>query len=602
MTTRREGDPMRDPLEAGCFEEIDRQFARFLLEVTGRDEAGLALAAALASSETRRGHVCFDLASGPDDAADPEAGGPAGRPSLPPLAEWVAMLRGWDAVGLAGEAPDPFRPLVLDGANRLYLHRYWKYERELVGSLLRLGQASTPPDAGCGALLDRLFPPSPGGGPDGQREAAVRAISRRVTFITGGPGTGKTTTVVKILALLAMQAGGVRLDMALAAPTGKAAARLKEAVESARSRLAIDPRALDLIPSGASTLHWLLGAVPGAAKFRRGPGNPLPHDVVIVDEASMIDLPMMARLVAALAPGARLVLLGDRDQLSSVEPGKVFGDLCDTSGGNRLKACVALLEKSWRFGEDSGIGALARLVNAGAGEEALSIASSGRYGDIAWRPLPAGARPETREIEEALVAGYRDYLRADGIREQFEAFRSFRVLCAYREGPYGVEAVNALAGRALARAGLIDPGTAFHAGRPIMVTRNDYRIRLYNGDIGLVRSDPDSGGALRVFFPSEDGGFRAVAPGRLPEHVSAYAMTIHKSQGSEFDRVLLLLGTAPGGAMTRELLYTGITRARSRVDIRGGRDAFLAAAARRTERKSGLKDALAGDSEPDVLS
>ncbi len=581
-----------DPLDLGGFEEIDRRFAAFLLTVTGRTEPALALAAALASSATRRGHICFDLSSGRVDSLLNEADADKVEPPLPPLADWVELLRGWEAVGSADDVPDSFRPLILDGSNRLYLHRYWKYERELVESLLRMNDASPPVAGDCAARLDRLFPPPAGGGVDGQREAAAVAITRGVTFITGGPGTGKTTTVVKILALLAEQASGSRIDIALAAPTGKAAARLKEAVEEARSRLECDPAVRGLIPSESSTLHRLLGAIPGEAKFRRGPENPLPHDAVIVDEASMIDLPMMAKLVGAMAPEARLILLGDRDQLSSVEPGKVFGDLCDTSGTNRLKASVVVLSKSYRFDEKSGIGALSRLVNEGKGEEALDLALSGTHPDIRWKSA-AGGPDSAGELEGVLVDGFREYLAAGDIREKFEAFQRFRVLCAYRGGPFGVERINALAERALSKAGLINPRSAFYEGRPIMVTRNDYRVRLYNGDIGLVLKEPDADGSPQAWFPSDNGGYLAIPASRLPEHVSAYAMTVHKSQGSEFDRVLLLIGSASTGVMTRELLYTGITRARRFVEIRGGRDTFLAAASRRTERNSGLKDALA---------
>ncbi|HEY5995399.1 MAG TPA: exodeoxyribonuclease V subunit alpha, partial [Candidatus Deferrimicrobiaceae bacterium] len=389
------------------------------------------------------------------------------------------------------------------------------------------------------------------------------------------------------------QAGDGRIDIAMAAPTGKAAARLKEAVDSARSVLGGDPAVDAMIPSGASTLHRLLGAVPGAAAYRRGPGNPLPHDVVIVDEASMIDLPMMARLVGALLPGARLILLGDRDQLSSVEPGKVFGELCDTSGGNRLKDSVVVLRKSWRFGEKNGIGALARLVNDGKGEAALALLESGRFPDISWHPL-SGDPATLRALEAGILEGHAEYLRADGIAGRFEAFQRFRVLCALRQGPFGVEGANAMAERTLAAAGLIRARGAIYEGRPVMVTRNDYRVRLFNGDIGLLLRDPDAGGAIHAFFPAGDGSYRSIPPSRLPEHVTAFAMTVHKSQGSEFDRVMLLLGTVPAGVLTRELLYTGVTRARCAVDIRGGRDVFLAASSRRTVRTSGLGDALSG--------
>lgn len=592
MSDRPPDAPGQDPLDGNRFEEVDRQFARFLLRLTARTEPGLALAAALASAETRQGHVCLDLAAAADPTGDPAEGAPDACDSIPPLAEWLPLIAGWQAVGSPGDGEDAFRPLILDSSNRLYLHRYWKYERELAGSLLE--RAVRPGAAGgCESDIDRLFPPLPGGEPDDQRLAAETAIRHGVTLITGGPGTGKTTTVVKIISLLAAHDATRRIDIAMAAPTGKAAARLKEAVESARASMAGDPSIGAAIPSEATTLHRLLGAVPGSVRFRRGPDNPLPHDVVIVDEASMIDLPMMARLVGALSPGARLILLGDRDQLSSVEPGKVFGDLCDTSGGNRLKDSVVVLRKSWRFDEKSGIGALARLVNDGRGEPALELAGSGRFDDVAWHPLSED--PESvRSLEESMLDGYAPYLRLEGIAARFEAFQRFRVLCALRHGRFGVEGANALAESVLSRAGLIRPRGPVYEGRPVMVTRNDYRIRLYNGDIGLLLRDPDAGGAIRAFFPSGDGGYRAVSPSRLPEHVTAWAMTVHKSQGSEFDRVLLLLGTRQAGVLTRELLYTGVTRARRAVDMWGGRDVFLAASARKTFRRSGLGDALSG--------
>jgi exodeoxyribonuclease V alpha subunit len=576
-------------VKASRFEPIDRQFARFLAESTGRDDGTLALAAASASAETRRGHVCLDLARAAETGGDEP-----GMPAAPPLADWVSLLEGWDAVaavGRGGEAPGEegaFRPLVLDGANRLYLHRYWRYERELAESLLlRVGERREAPV--CAETLDRLFPPVPGAEPDRQRAAAAMAATRSVALVTGGPGTGKTTTVVKILALLARQAGERPLDVALAAPTGKAAARLKESVEAARSKLDVDPALLARIPSEATTLHRLLGARPGSTRFRHDAGNPLPHDVVIVDEASMVDLPMMAKLLGAMSPHARLILLGDRDQLSSVEPGKVFGDLCDGSPSNRLAPAVAVLTKSHRFGGDSGIGELARLVNEGRGEEAFALAASASRPDLSWHDLSAAGAGDS--LAAALLAGYAPCLAETGVRERFEAFGRFRVLCAHRSGPFGVDGVNALTERVLAANGLIRPRSPFYPGRPVMVVRNDYRLKLYNGDIGLLMAE--AGGPVRAWFPSGDG-FRSIPPARLPEHVSAWATTVHKSQGSEFDRVLLLLGDVMTEALTRELLYTGITRARHGVDLRGTRELFLGAALRRIERRSGLKDALSG--------
>lgn len=567
------------------FVEIDRHFARFLSRISGQAGRGLELAASLASASTRSGHVCLDLAA---YAGKPLSLAGEGEGTFPPLDAWTEALRGWEAVGEPGEA----RPLVLDRSNRLYLQRYRRYEDRLAAFLTdsgagrsRAALAEPPTDA-----LDRYFPPPAPGEVDLQREAAAAASRHRVTFITGGPGTGKTSTVVRILALLVEQAGARPLDVALAAPTGKAASRLKGAIESARNRLDCPPEVRERIPSEARTLHSLLGARPGSSTFRHGPGNPLPHDVVVVDEASMIDLPLMSRLVSALSPEARLVMLGDRDQLASVDPGAVFGDICDSAGSPRLSAAVATLRKSWRFREDSGIGALSRLVNAGEGEEALRLIESGIHPDIAWREAPGGGE----DLATAILHGYRPYLEAGTIGSAFEAFERFRVLCAWRSGPAGVEAVNRLAEKVLGHARLIHPRGLFYKGRPILVTRNDYRVKLFNGDVGILF--PGSGGdrALYAHFPNDDGTFRAVPTAQLPPHETVFATTVHKSQGSEFDRVLLLLGDSPSSHLTRELLYTGITRARERIEMSGSRAVFRDAARRRVERSSGLRDALAG--------
>lgn len=574
------------------FVEIDRCFARFLGRITGCSSPERLIAAALVSAAGRSGHVCLDLADVAGESV-PHEGPDGGEMQIaPPLPGWIDSLRGWEAVGKPGEN----YPLLLDDFNRLYLHRYWRYEDAVARFLCQRDSGRTPSatSGSLAAALDRYFPPSVDGAPDLQREAAAAAATGRVTLITGGPGTGKTSTVVKILALLIEQAGVASIDVALAAPTGKAAARLKEAVEAARDRLDCESWVRDRVPSGASTIHRMLGARPGGASFRHGPDNPLPHDVVVVDEASMIDLPLMSRLVSALAPQARLVLLGDRDQLASVEPGAVFGDICESAGSSRMTATVVPLRKSWRFREDSGIGAVSRLVNEGKGGDALAIIDAGRHADIGFRDL--GEDPSV--LESAILSGYAGYLDRDSIPDAFEAFNRFRILCPFRSGPYGVEAVNRFAERVLDRAGLIRPRGGHYKGRPIMVTRNDYRARLFNGDVGILYPNPGAGDALYAWFQSDDGSFRAVSTARLPEHETVYAMTVHKSQGSEFDQVLLLLGSTPSDHLTRESLYTGITRGRSRVDIVGSRDVFRAAAERRVERRSGLADALRGGNGP----
>jgi exodeoxyribonuclease V alpha subunit len=301
----------------------------------------------------------------------------------------------------------------------------------------------------------------------------------------------------------------------------------------------------------------------------------------------------MVRLLQALRPGARLVLLGDRDQLVSVEPGKVFGDLCRAPAGSALSRCVVTLSRSFRFVEGSGIGEASRLVNEGKGEEALAAMEGGRHGDLSFREARNDGATR-RALEEALLEAYGPVVTAPSVEEALAAFRRFRILCAVRRGPFGVEEVCRLLEHALERKGLVRPRGGLYRGRPVMVTRNDYRQGLFNGDVGMLHPGPD-GGALRAFFPGEEGGpLRDFLPGRLPGHETAWAMTVHKSQGSEFDRVLLLLGDAPSAAHTRELVYTGLTRARGRVDTWSTREVFSRAVANPVRRRSGLWERLGG--------
>jgi exodeoxyribonuclease V alpha subunit len=603
-----------------AFSPLDLHFGRFLESLEGRPCPELRLAAALASRAVGAGHVCLDLAA---------AAGEAGLPGpCPELGAWVRALRRTQVVG----EPGAYAPLVLDAAGRLYLHRYWAYEDRLVRYLGERAGAFAPagaPDQ-VRAALDRLFPRASGDGePDGQRVAAAVAACRPFCVVSGGPGTGKTTTVVQILALLALLAPERAPRMALAAPTGKAASRLQESVRAAKGRLAAcagpGPGAAAAIPDEVSTVHRLLGALPGTPRFRRGADDPLPHDVVVVDEASMVDLPLMAKLVDALRPEARLLLLGDKDQLASVQAGAVLGDLCageavgrfsprlagwvsESSGGDPgpwagsaedggLADSVVLLRKSYRFGEGSGIGRASRLVNAGDGAGALGVLSEPGAADTAWAPVPP---PEglAAALREPVLRGYRAAVTAADPGAAHEAFGRFRLLCALRTSPYGVEAVNRLAEGILAAEGLIEPRGSWYAGRPVLVTENDYQVGLFNGDVGIALRDPSAGGALLVFFPAPGGALRRVPPARVPSHETAYALTVHKSQGSEFDEVLLLLGAQPSRVLTRELVYTGLTRARSRVEVWGTEAVFREAVSRRVERSSGLRDAVWGPKTP----
>ena len=595
------------------FGDVDLHFGRLSARLAGAERPELAAAAALASRATGNGDICVRLADYAGRAL------PGLGLTAPPLEEWTRRLRDSGVVGLPGE----FMPLVLDEAGRLYLYRYWDYEKRLAEELLaRARDAEDVDEALLRKGLDRYF----GDARDAEQKlAAATAVLRRFCVISGGPGTGKTTTVVKILALLAEQAQrrkpgqgqGGRLAIAVAAPTGKAAARVQDAMRAALNRLDVDLFTREMMPAEAFTLHRLLGARPGSIRYRHHRGNPLALDVLVVDEASMADLALTAKLVEALPARARLILLGDKDQLSSVEAGSVLGDICRRTPvsarfAKRLAAAtgtprgkiraspaplspladsVALLDTSYRFGPESGIGTLARLVNAGEGGEALALLQSGAHADIAWQAIGPG------ELRERLAAGVADALRAyfEAVRaaatpqEVFARFAAFRVLSAHRRGPFGVATLNRLIEEGLDARGLISARSSWYAGRPVMITRNDYDLRLFNGDVGVALNDAE--GRLKVFFPAGES-VRGVAPARLPEHETVYAMTIHKSQGSEFDRVLMVLPNALSPVMSRELVYTGITRAMTRLELWGDEAVFTGAVARRLDRASALEERL----------
>ena len=599
-------------------------FARFIARGAGVDVDGpVALAAALVSARNLDGDVCVDLAEYAGTVLFPAEEGAADGPVAPRLDPWRAALAACAWVGAPGDAT----PLVLDGT-RLYLGKYWRFEADVAAAL----SARMQPVAGLDRSLladwlGRLFPPDPSDpDPDWQRIAAAIAVTRRFAVISGGPGTGKTTTVVKVLALLL--ALDPELRIALAAPTGKAAARLTESIGTGKGRIVAggpDAALLARIPEQAQTIHRLLGygGTGGADDaFRRNAENPLPVDCLVVDEASMVDLPLMARLLAALPGAARLVLLGDRDQLASVEAGNVLGDI--TGRGQSIRygaeelallaelgaaplpalaetvaapagsdapppaaAAVALLRKSWRFGADSGIGALARAVNRGDGETAVALLAPGARDDLA-RLLPAGEALNPACIDWA-AERFAKVPDAGSPADALEILERTRVLAALHRGPFGVETLNARIAAQLHALGKADGGDSYH-GLPVMVTANDYEVDLFNGDVGLLWRGAD--GRLAAHFRTPDGTLRSLSVRQLPPNVPAYALTVHKSQGSEFDKVLLVLPPTPHPLVSRELIYTGVTRARKHVTVHAT-DAVLRDACRaRVKRGSALAGRL----------
>ncbi|WNL47735.1 exodeoxyribonuclease V subunit alpha [Dyella sp. BiH032] len=629
---------------------LDTAFARFLAEQDAGADAAWLLLAALLSRRVADGHLCLDLSL------------------WEPLAEEQAWPAAWrDAVTriLREDHPpawiascDGASPLVLDGA-RLYLRRYWNHERQVAQAILdRLALPHAAP-VHLREELARLFPGD--ASPDWPRVACALAARGAFTVITGGPGTGKTTTVVRLLGLwqtLRLRDGERPLRIRLAAPTGKAAARLHASIQGQLARLDVDDTTRAAIPAQVDTLHRLLGARPDTRHFRHDAGHPLPLDVLVIDEASMVDLEMMSAVLAALPPNARLVLLGDKDQLSSVEAGAVLGDLCrraeaghygqDTAAWLRavagddvtpwvapdarpLDQQVVMLRHSHRFGADSGIGRLAQAVNAGD-VDGVRLLFASPQPDIAWITRTAGPSDLAELVlhggaerfadDGDTPAGYRGYLEllrrerpAPGAdqdthalwaRHVLEAFGRFQLLCALRRGPYGTEGLNRQVEEILQRARLIDPVHHWYEGRPVLVTRNDYQLGLMNGDVGIALRVPGADGELRLRVAflaagtdgAEEGRIRFVLPSRLGELETVYAMTVHKSQGSEFEHTALVLPDQTSGVLTRELLYTGITRARRRFTLLSADAVVERSAKQLTLRHSGLRERLLGPSVP----
>nr|WP_301300053.1 exodeoxyribonuclease V subunit alpha [Pseudomonas chlororaphis] len=653
-------------VERGWLRALDKAFVGFLHELEPQGDPLVLMAAALTSHQLGHGHVCLDLfetLKEPDFALSlpPEGDLQSTAAVLPSQvlatldgAHWCKALAASRLVALAADQSEQARqrPLVLSG-KRLYLRRYWAYERRIDNALRqRLAvQEETPADLA--ERLGGLFGAAKAAGPvDWQKLACALATRGAFSIITGGPGTGKTTTVVRLLALLQAPAveAGKPLRIRLAAPTGKAAARLTESISLQVRSLSVDDSVREKIPSDVTTVHRLLGNRPGTRHFRHHAGNRLPLDVLVVDEASMIDLEMMANLLDALPVHARLVLLGDKDQLASVEAGAVLGDLCrdaeagwyspqtrswleavsgeqlaesglqeDSAGTHPLAQQVVMLRHSRRFGEGSGIGQLARWVNQQQAEEARRLLAARSHADLYGLSLKG---EQDRTLERLLLEGhgdgpqgYRHYLSllrgqrppADTAledprwtawaRDVLLAFDQFQLLCAVRKGPWGVEGLNQRITAALFKARLIESDQLWYEGRPVLMTRNDYGLGLMNGDIGIALKLPEHEGTqdgrlvLRVAFPRNDGqgGVRFVLPSRLNDVETVYAMTVHKSQGSEFAHTALILPEALNPVLTKELIYTGITRAKdwfSLIEPRAG--VFEEAVRRKVKRLSGL--------------
>lgn len=656
----------------GVLRPLDLQFAKFIAQQEKNSDKNLImLLSAITSHELGKGHVCIDIEQieQGDLFTLPAKYRDALLELVPEKSSWISELTNASTVSNGTEAT----PLAFDGA-RLYLQRYWAFEQrvsnritkaaqsvavnlqlsntldelfarqyhflfsalkklennnqvsrqQLVCDMLDVVQSDDLDWQAIDAILlaatksseletlDQLIPNNHC--VNWQKVAAAVALTRRFSVISGGPGTGKTTTVTKLLASLVTQAQQDNKNIAikLVAPTGKAAARLTESIGQAVQSIGLAPEVKEAIPTDASTLHRLLGYIPNQVDFRHNKANPLHLDVLVVDEASMVDLPMMARLLDAVPEHARVILLGDKDQLASVEAGAVLGDICQftkmgysqnqaqqlsqltgfnlpaQSHNNAVADSLCMLQKSYRFDARSGIGQLAKAINEGSKFKVEAVWAKG-FSDIRFHDL---SNDSYNAMITMMVNGYRSYLghihAGDKPEVALKAFNQIQLLCAMREGDFGVVGLNQRIEKALKKSDLIPHGDEiWYSGRPVMVTQNDYGVGLYNGDIGIAMPDPVDQ-RLRVYFDMPDGSIRGVLPSQLPEHETVYAMTIHKSQGSEFEHTVLALPAEFSPILTRELIYTGVTRAKKKLDLFATEKVVARGVMIKTQRNSGL--------------
>ncbi|MFH5885829.1 exodeoxyribonuclease V subunit alpha [Halalkalibaculum sp. DA3122] len=606
--------------DRGELSEISYQFCLFLHRIDPECSDEMLLAGCLASQRVENGDVCVKLA---DEAETSLFGNNSfDGVATPKLEDWVSRLKQSKSVGMPGEA----RPLILDRNHRLYLHKYWTYEA-LLADQLRTRAVEDEKSVNMEKLqveLEKLFSfDSAETETDWQKVAAWTAFRKKFVVISGGPGTGKTTTVVKILLLMARL--GHLKHVAMAAPTGKAASRLMESVNNTLNRFQPGEQALSMLPDQAYTIHKLLGARRHGSEFKYNRDNPLPYNLVVIDEASMIDLALMVKLVEALPAHARLILLGDKDQLASVEAGAVMGSICaDTD--NRFSTSfledarqvglkipdrcrhpdpkpltdhIVLLEKSYRFGKASGIGRLASSILSGNTGKVSAILDDPELQDVTLKEF-RDLRSFKEILSETLTPGFLSLFTETEIEKALNAIDNLGVLCVHRRGPQGAEQINRVVEQVLREQNVIPAASEWYAGKRVMVTRNDYSLGLRNGELGITLKDEN--GDLKVYFPESGGTYRSFYPSRLSAIETAYATTVHKSQGSEFNTIAVILPPRVSQVSSREMLYTAVTRSRERCTIIGDKQVLEGTVKRKIDRSSGLKDRLWKTGQQGALS
>lgn len=602
-------------LQAEMIRPIDLALGEFIAGQTTQNNELLGVLAALLSMRLGAQDSCLAIE---------EIGQPfAELFTFPPVDEIRQILKqskvvSWNENGEVGE----YLPLVFE-FDRLYLQRYWCYEHRLASSVLARAKLRNTLDMPVAkSIIESLFSnDSSEDIIDWQKVAVCIAAKHKLSMITGGPGTGKTTTVTKLLALLQglAKAQHQHVNIQMVAPTGKAAARLSESITSAISSL---PESLrQNIPTSCSTIHRLLGVIPNRTQFKYNQNNPLHLDVIVIDEASMVDLPMMSKLFDAIPEDAQIIMLGDKEQLASVEAGSVLSDICAAATQSQVKlkyskqtvADIQMLcgyqlntlpdphqhsiadnlielQKSHRFSAHSGIGRLAKAIQSGDIHTSLTVLRDNEQQDVSWQ-----LRGKMDELIHTLLPGYRAYFTAvtrGDVKLAGTLLQKQQVLCAQRIGEWGVENINLLVEKELSQQGVISSDMDFYVGRPIMLSENDHNLKLFNGDVGITMPDPVNPELIKVWFADGEGNYRGVLPNRLPRHDTLFAMTIHKSQGSEFEDVYLCLPVVNSSSnvrgLSRELIYTGLTRAKQRFFLYGSHQAVENSIMQQCKRNSGL--------------
>lgn len=552
-------------MEKGFFSPLDAVFAQTMGSLSNETDGDVLLAAALVSRNRSLGHLCVDLSRYGGRPVRSEEGEVIEGLKWPEFEPWIKALQNSALVS-------DYAPLVLDGKQRLYLHRYYAYQERLANRLkAQMGFSCVKVNQ---TLLEKglefHFKE-----PSQQKEAAKTAVLNRFAVISGGPGTGKTHTVIKILDLILDQAGDKPMNIHLAAPTGKAAFRLEQSVKSAK--LAIPCLHEDRIPEQAHTLHRLLRMDwRKPTGFIHNKNNPLSTDLLVVDEASMADAALMCKLLEAIPDTARLILLGDKDQLASVEAGAVLGDIC-IARQKKMQDCIAHLTHSFRFDASSGLRALSQAVLNNDPDQAIDLLTGNEYQDIGLNEVE-DAEALKKELAPLIGRRLSGYPKENNPEKRMEILQSFGLLCAHKEGPFGVRTLNLLVEEFLG----FDSKSPCYNGRPVMIRRNEPRLNLFNGDIGVVCNE------AQVYFP----GRETLQYSRLPELETVFAMTVHKSQGSEFKDLVVILPNKRSPVLNRNLLYTAVTRASGQLTILGSPDIIREAIKKPTDRTSGLSDLL----------